>query len=94
MDILPILIDIGFKPTTSNNGFIFEKYYDSGIIRIFYTYMKDTNGLYNLIKQADNFVPIRFEVKEKNKKLIYDFISTEFGKEYIRDYKLNEIIKI
>lgn len=93
MDILPILLDIGFKPTTINNGFIFEKYYDSGIIKTFYTYMKDTKGLYNIIKQADNFVPIRFEVIEKNKKLIYDFISNEFGKEYIREYKLKEILK-
>lgn len=93
MDILPILLDIGFKPTTIKNGFIFEKYYDSGIIKIFYSYVKDTNGLYNIIKQGDNMIPIRFEVIEKNKKPIYDFISNEFGKEYIREYKLKEILK-
>lgn len=98
MDILPLLLEIGF--TTNEDPLFTTCYYLSRpFINAFsdmdeelFMYIKETNGVYNLILERTNFVPIRVEVKEENEKLVYDFISNHFGKEYVRDFKLKKIL--
>ena len=108
MDILPILLDIGFvlndmdrlDKNVQRIGFLgdqnyyrYYKYYDDGQLKFMYYYAKDTNGIPNIAKQGTNYVPIRIEIKEENEEIIYAFLSTEFGKDYIRDYKINKLLE-
>lgn len=95
MNILPLLLDIGFKKDKGSNCY----YFGGPFINAFgdmdeelFMYLPDTNGVYNLVLERTNFVPIRVEVKEENEKLVYDFISNHFGKEYVRDFKLKKIL--
>lgn len=91
MDIKDLLIEIGFIRLT-NSKYTYELARPYGeSIELFY-YGPNTNGIYELTLQRTNFVPIRLEVKEENEQLVYDFISNHFGKEYVRNFKLNKLI--
>lgn len=97
MNILPLLLEIGFttnKDTLFTNCYYLERSFINAVGNIdeLFMYLKDTNGVYNLVLEKTNFVPIRIEVKEENEKLVYDFISNHFGKEYVRDFKLKKIL--
>jgi hypothetical protein len=92
MDILPLLLEIGFiRWENSEKTYKFVRSSDITNMELF-NYCIDTNGVYSLILQRTNFVPIRVEVTEENEKLVYDFISNHFGKECIRDFKLKKIL--
>ena len=96
MNILPLLLDIGFKlnPLSKENYYLSRELENTYLHHSeeLFQYCKDNNGVYNLILQRTNFVPIRIEVKKGNEKLVYDFISNHFGKEWIRDFKLKKIL--
>lgn len=96
MNILPLLLDIGF---TKNHEDSINYFLTRPIKSLYlhhdeelFEYCIDSNGVYNLILQRTNFVPIRIEVTEENEKLVYDFISIHFGKEWVRDFKLKKIL--
>jgi hypothetical protein len=101
MNILPLLLDIGFTKNheDSINYYLARSLENTYLPPTFtimeeelFEYCIDTNGVYNLILQRTNFVSIRVEVKEENEKLVYDFISNHFGKEWVRDFKLKKIL--
>ena len=89
MNIIPLLLEIGFIKWGEN--YQLARKYSTEDIELF-IYGIDNSGVYNLILERTNFVPIRVEVKEENEKLVYDFISNYFGKEYVRDFKLKKIL--
>jgi hypothetical protein len=92
--IAPLLEEIGFSINPSNGSYQLYRYDDMLVKKMeLFQYIKDTNGVYNLILQKTNFVPIRIEIKEGNEKLFYDFISNHFDKKYVRELKL-KILKI
>ena len=92
MDIRDLLIEIGFTKLPNCDVYRLTTAYknDYGFDR--FTYIRDNNGIYNLITEKPNFVSMRLEVKEENEQLVYDFISNHFGKEYVRNFKLNKLI--
>ena len=96
MNILPLLLDIGFtKPHQNSINYYLSRQLENTYLHHceeLFQYSIDSNGVYSLILQRTNFVPIRIEVTEENEKLVYDFISNHFGKECVRDFKLNKIL--
>ena len=96
MNILPLLLDIGFTKNheLGRNYHLMRPYvnaYGEDDNELF-DYSICTDGSYSLTLQRTNFVPIRVEVTEENEKLVYDFISNHFGKEWVRDFKLKKIL--
>lgn len=95
MDIIDLLIEIGFTKRPNSHSYQLDRRYENAWgeydTELFH-YGPDTNGTYELILQRTNFVPIRLEVKEENEELVYNFISNHFGKEYVRNFKLNKLI--
>lgn len=96
MNILPLLLDIGFTKyhEDGNNLYLMRPYVNAfgEDDNELFDYSRCTDGSYSLTLQRTNFVPIRIEIKEENEKLVYDFISNHFGKEYVRDFKLKKIL--
>jgi hypothetical protein len=96
MYIKDLILEIGFttlpkSPHSYELSRNYTNFYSEDNTELF-SYGPDTNGVYNLILQRTNFVPIRVEVIDENEQLVYDFISNHFGIEYVRNFKLNKIL--